>query len=75
MYKKDAQIPATKYIRGSGSPMLQEDTRTASFHLEKKKGETRLAGVRAGFYEHVKHCERETRKRTIQAKEPEGKDR
>lgn len=37
MYKKDAQVSATKIIRESGSPMLQEDTKIALFHLEKKK--------------------------------------
>lgn len=75
MYKKDAQISATKIIRESGSPTLQEDTKIVLFHLEKKKGEKRLAGVRAGFYEDMKPCENEIWKRTIQAKEPEDKDR
>lgn len=74
MYKKDAQVSATKIIGESESPMLQEDTKIALFHLEKKKKKKRLARVRAVFYEHMKHCEHEIRKRTIQAKEAEDKD-
>lgn len=38
MYKKDVQISATKIIRESGSPVLQEDTKIAFFSLEKKEG-------------------------------------
>lgn len=39
---------------------------------KKGDGKKRLAGVRAGLYEHTKH---EVRKRTVQAEEPMDKDR
>lgn len=49
MYKKDAQASATKIIRESGRPMLQEDTKIALFHLEKKKEKKRLERIKAVF--------------------------
>lgn len=73
IYKRAIQRESTKNLRQSESTVLQEDTKIALFHLEKKKGGERV--TRAVFYEHMKHCEYEIGKRAIQAKEPEDKDK